>query len=72
MIARITGCGERTIRQLLTSAGLRPPAARPDSGIDPRWMRGQYQNRQRSLKDIAAETDHPNYTNRSRPILKLV
>ena len=28
-IARITGCSERTIRQLLTSAGLRQPADRP-------------------------------------------
>ena len=58
-IARITGCSERTIRQLLTSAGLRRPAPPPDGGIDPHWLRGQYQDRQRSLKDIAAETGIP-------------
>jgi hypothetical protein len=58
-IARITGCSERTIRQLLTSAGLRSPAERPDGGSDPHWLREQYQNRQRSLKDIAAETGTP-------------
>ena len=57
-IARITGCSERTIRQLLYSAGLRQPPPRPRS-IDPRWLRGQYQARQRSLKDIAAETGIP-------------
>ncbi|HEV3293714.1 MAG TPA: LysR family transcriptional regulator [Streptosporangiaceae bacterium] len=58
-IARITGCSERTIRQLLTSAGLRQPAPPPDGGIDPHWLREQYQERQRSLKDIAAETGIP-------------
>jgi hypothetical protein len=58
-IARITGCSERTIRQLLTSAGLRHPAPLPDSVIDPRWLREQYQDRRRSLKDIAAETGTP-------------
>ena len=58
-IARITGCSERAIRQLLTSAGLRQPAPPPDSGIDPHWLREQYQDRQRSLKDIAAETGIP-------------
>jgi hypothetical protein len=58
-IARVTGCSERTIRQLLTSAGLRHPASLPDSVIDPRWLREQYQDRQRSLKDIAAETGAP-------------
>jgi len=59
-IARITGCSERTIRQLLTSAGLRHPAP-PDGRehIDPHWLREQYQDRQRSLKDIAAETGTP-------------
>lgn len=58
-IARLTGCSERTIRQLLTSAGLRDPSPRPDRGIDPRWRREQYQDRRRSLKDIAAETGIP-------------
>jgi len=58
-IARITGCSERTIRQLLTSALLRQPAQRPDGGIDPHWLREQYQSRQRSLKDIAAEAGLP-------------
>ena len=58
-IARITGCSERTIRQLLTSAGLREPAPRAEGGIDPHWLREQYQSRQRSLKDIAAETGIP-------------
>ncbi len=58
-IARVTGCSERTIRQLLTSAGLRRPAPPPDGGIDPHWLREQYQDRQRSLKDIAAETGTP-------------
>ena len=58
-IARITGCSERAIRQLLTSAGLRQPAPPPGSGIDPHWLREQYQDRQRSLKDIAAETGVP-------------
>jgi hypothetical protein len=58
-IARITGCSERAIRQLLTSAGLRQPAPLPDGGIDPRWLREQYQDRQRSLKDLAAETGIP-------------
>jgi len=58
-IARITGCSERTIRQLLTGAGLRGPAPPPDSGIDPHWLREHYQDRQRSLKDIAAETGTP-------------
>lgn len=57
-IARITGCSERTIRQLLNSAGLRQPPPRPRS-IDPHWLREQYQARQRSLKDIAAETGIP-------------
>ncbi len=58
-IARLTGCSERTIRQLLTSAGLRHPAPRPDGSIEPHWLREQYQDRQRSLKDIAAETGTP-------------
>ena len=58
-IARITGCSERAIRQLLTSAGLRQPAPPPGSGIDPHWLREEYQDRQRSLKDIAAETGVP-------------
>jgi len=58
-IARVTGCSERTIRQLLTSAGLRRPAPPPDGGIDPQWLREQYQDRQRSLKDISAETGTP-------------
>ena len=58
-IARVTGCSERTIRQLLTSAGLRCPAPPPDGGIDPHWLREQYQDRQRSLKDISAETGTP-------------
>jgi hypothetical protein len=58
-IARITGCSERAIRQLLTSAGLRQPAPLPGGGIDPRWLREHYQDRQRSLKDIAAETGVP-------------
>ena len=58
-IARITGCSERAIRQLITSSGLRQPAPPPDGGIDPRWLREQYQDRQRSLKDIAAETGVP-------------
>jgi hypothetical protein len=59
-IARVTGCSERTIKQLLTSAGLRRPAP-PDGreDIDPHWLREQYQDRQRSLKDIAAETGVP-------------
>ncbi|HLX51904.1 MAG TPA: recombinase family protein [Streptosporangiaceae bacterium] len=58
-IARITGCSERAIRQLLTSAGLRQPAPPPDGDIDPHWLREQYQDRQRSLKDIATETRVP-------------
>jgi hypothetical protein len=58
-IARITGYSERAIRQLLTSAGLRHPAPLPDGGIDPRWLREHYQDRERSLKDIAAETSVP-------------
>ena len=58
-IARITGCSERVIRQLLVSAGLRQPAPRPGHGIDPQWLRDHYQARQRSLKDIAAETGIP-------------
>jgi len=59
-IACITGCSERTIRQLLTSSGLRHPAP-PDGreDIDPHWLREQYQSRRRSLKDIAAETGTP-------------
>jgi hypothetical protein len=43
----------------LTSAGLRQPTPPPDSGIDPHWLREQYQDRQRSLKDIATETSVP-------------
>ena len=58
-IARITGCSERTIRQLLTSTGLRQPPAHPGGGTDPDWLREQYHDRQRSLKDIAAETGIP-------------
>jgi Helix-turn-helix domain/Bacterial regulatory helix-turn-helix protein, lysR family len=58
-IARITGYSERAIRQLVTSAGLRHPAPLPDGGIDPHWLREHYQDRQRSLKDIAAETGVP-------------
>jgi len=58
-IARITGCSERAIRQLLTTAGLRHPAPPPDVSIDPHWLREHYQDRQRSLKDIAAETGVP-------------
>jgi len=58
-IARITGCSERAIRQLLTSAGLRQPTPPPGSRIDPHWLREEYQDRQRSLKDIAAETGVP-------------
>jgi hypothetical protein len=57
-IARITGCSERTIRQLLNSGGPRQPPPRPAS-IDTHWLREQYQARQRSLKDIAAETGIP-------------
>jgi hypothetical protein len=34
-----------------------PPT--PEGGIDPHWLREQYQDRQRSLKDIAAETGTP-------------
>jgi hypothetical protein len=40
-------------------AGLRQPAPPPDGGSDPRWLREQYHDRQRSLKDIAAETGTP-------------
>jgi hypothetical protein len=58
-IARITGCSERTIRQFLTSAGLRQQDPLPDGGIDPHWLREHYQDRQRSLKDLAAETGVP-------------
>jgi hypothetical protein len=58
-IARITGCSERTIRQLLTSTGLRQPNPHPNSSIDPHWLREQYQARQRSLKAITAETGIP-------------
>ncbi len=58
-IARITGCSERAVRQLLTSTGLRQPVSRPDSGIDPHWLREQYQDRQHGLKDTAAETGIP-------------
>jgi regulatory helix-turn-helix LysR family protein len=58
-IARITGCSERTIRQLLTGAGLRQAPRHPDGDIEPHWLREQYQVRQRSLKDIAAETGVP-------------
>ncbi|HUY44204.1 MAG TPA: TniQ family protein [Streptosporangiaceae bacterium] len=58
-IARITGCSERAIRQLLTSAGLRDTPGRHDGDIDPRWLREQYQARRRSLKDISAETSVP-------------
>jgi hypothetical protein len=58
-IACITGCSERVSRQLLTSAGLRRPAPPPDHAIDPHWLREQYHERQRSLKDIAAETGIP-------------
>jgi hypothetical protein len=37
-----------------------PPGPRPpDHAIEPRWLREQYQHRQRSLKDIAAETGTP-------------
>jgi hypothetical protein len=58
-IARITGCSERAIRQLLTSAGLRNLPEPHESDIDPLWLREQYQSRQRSLKDISAETRIP-------------
>ncbi|MGH3403326.1 MAG: LysR family transcriptional regulator, partial [Streptosporangiaceae bacterium] len=58
-IARITGCSERTIKELLTSAGLRQPAPHPGGTIDPHWLREQYQDHKRSLKDIAAETGIP-------------
>jgi hypothetical protein len=39
--------------------GAPPPRPAPDHAIDPRWLREQYQERQRSLKDIAAETGIP-------------
>ena len=58
-IARLTGCSERAIRQVLASTGFREPAQSPDWSIDPRWLREQYQARLRSLKDIAAETGIP-------------
>jgi hypothetical protein len=58
-IARITRCSERVIRHLLVEAGLRQPPARPGGGIDSHWLQEQYQDRQRSLKDIAAETGTP-------------
>jgi hypothetical protein len=58
-IARITGCSERAIRQLLTSAGLRQPAPLTDGRIDPDWLREQYHDGQRSLKDITAEPGVP-------------
>jgi hypothetical protein len=58
-IARITGCSERVIQQLLVGTGLRQPAPRPHRDIDPQWLNEQYQVRQRSLKDITAETGIP-------------
>ena len=58
-IACITGCSERTIRQLLASTGLRFLAPPPDGAIDPLWLRDKYQDHQRSLKDIATETGTP-------------
>jgi hypothetical protein len=32
---------------------------RPGGGTDPDWLREQYHDRRRSLKDIAAETGIP-------------
>jgi hypothetical protein len=45
----------------LTNTGLRQadPISLPCGGIDPHWLREQYQSRQRSLKDIAAQTGIP-------------
>jgi hypothetical protein len=37
----------------------RQAPSRPGDGIGPHWLREQYQLRQRSLKDIAAETGIP-------------
>lgn len=41
-------------------------ASLPDGGTDPQWLREQYQDRQRSLKDIAAETGTPGRNPRRR------
>ncbi len=58
-IARLTGCSERQVSKLLIDAGLRKPATTPGRNVDTQWLRGHDQARQRSLKDIAAETGIP-------------
>jgi hypothetical protein len=60
-IARLTGCKLFVIRQLLADKGIpHPPAPNGTlSGIDPQWLREQYETNRRSLKDIVAETGIP-------------
>jgi hypothetical protein len=57
-IARITGCSEHAISRALAESGLLQ-AASSRSKIDPHWLREQYQEQRRSLKDIATRTGIP-------------
>jgi len=60
-ITRLTGCKLSVIRQLLADEGIpHPPAPSGTlSGIDPQWLRQEYDINHRSLKDIAAEAGIP-------------
>jgi hypothetical protein len=51
---------QRACHQTASHQRRAPPVGpAPDGDIDPHWLREQYQDRQRSLKDIVAETGTP-------------
>ncbi|WP_177226598.1 TniQ family protein [Saccharopolyspora shandongensis] len=59
-IARLIGCSHQRISKLMVGSGIGPRAPRETlRGLDPAWLREQYEDNQRSFTDIATELGIP-------------